>query len=102
MEKLIEPCISAVEYAMLLKIPSEEEIRKTIFEMNPLKAPGPDGMSGLFLKKFWHIARNQLIRTVQSFFRDGWMLKEMNETLITLIPKVQGAHKFGYFRPISL
>ena len=70
--------------------------------MNPLKAPGPDDMPGLFLKFFWHIVRNQLILTVQSFFRDGWLLKEMNETFITLIPKVQGAHNFGHFRPISL
>ena len=70
--------------------------------MNPLKAPGPDDMPGLFLKIFWHIVRNQLILTVQSFFRDGWLLKEMNETFITLIPKVQGAHNFGHFRPISL
>ena len=48
LEKLIEPCISAAENAMLLKIPSEEEIQRTIFEMNLLKAPGPDGMPRLF------------------------------------------------------
>ena len=102
LEKPIEPSISAAENAKLLKIPSEGEIQRTIFEMNPLKAPGLDGMPGLFFKKFWHIVRNQLILTVQNFFRDGWLLKEMNETFITLIPKVQGANNFGHFRLISL
>ena len=102
LENLIEPSIPAVENAKLLKIPLEEEIQRTIFEMNPLKALGPDGMPGLFFKNFWHIVRNQLIQIVQSFFRDGWLLKDMNKTFITLIPKVQGAYNFGHFRPISL
>ena len=46
LEKLIEPSNLAAENAKLLKIPSEEEIQRTIFEMNPLKAPGLDGMLG--------------------------------------------------------
>ena len=48
LEKLIEPSISATENAKLLKTPLEEEIQRTIFEINPLKAPGPDGTPGLF------------------------------------------------------
>ena len=102
MENLFEPSILAAENAKLLKIPSEEEIQRTISEMNPLKALEPDGMPGLFFKKFWHIVRNQLIQIVQSFFRDGWLLKDMNKTFITPIPKVQGAYNFGHFKPISL
>ena len=102
LENLIELSISAAKNTKLLKIPSEEEIQRTIFKMNPLKALGPDDMPGLFFKKFWHIVRIQLIQTVQNFFRDGWLLKDMNKTFITLIPKVQGAYNFGHFRPISL
>ena len=102
LENLIEPSISAAENEKLLKIRSEEEIQRTIFEMNPLKALGPDGMPGLFFNKFWHIVRNKLIQTVQSFFRDGWLLKDINKTFITLILNVQGANNFGHFRPISL
>jgi hypothetical protein len=39
---------------------------------------------------------------VQSFFRDGWLLSQMNHTYITLIPKRQAASNFNQFRPISL
>jgi len=102
LENLIEPSISATKNEKLLKIPLEEEIQRTIFDMNQLKAPGPDGMPRLFFKKLWHIFRKQLIQKVQSFFRDEWLLKDMNKTFIILIPKVQDASNFGHFRPISL
>jgi hypothetical protein len=45
---------------------------------------------------------NQVINVVQSFFRDGWILREFNQAFITLIPKKQGACNFSQFRPISL
>jgi hypothetical protein len=73
-----------------------------VFEMHPLKAPSPDGLPGLFFRHYWPIVGEQVVATVQSFFHDGWMLKEMNHTFITLIPKVQGACNFNQFRPISL
>lgn len=72
-----------------------------IFEMNPLKAPGPNGMPGLFYRCYWQIVDDQLVAAVQSFFIDGWLLRELNHTYITLIPKTQGAHNFNQFRPIS-
>ena len=43
-----------------------------------------------------------MVAAKQSFFREGWMLREMNQTMITLIPKNQGACNFNQFRPISL
>ena len=68
---------------------------RVVFEMHPLKAPRPDGMPGLFYTHYWSIVADQLVAAVQSFFREGWLLRELNHTYITLIPKVQGAHNFN-------
>ena len=75
-----------VENEELTGIPSAEEIKKVVFDMNPLKAPSPDGMPGLFYRHYWSTVGNQLVTAVQSFFRDGWLLRELNSTFITLIP----------------
>ncbi|KAL0307849.1 UNVERIFIED_CONTAM: hypothetical protein Sangu_3008000 [Sesamum angustifolium] len=40
-------------------------------------------------------------RAVMEFFNNGRLLKQLNTTLITLIPKVQLPTKVGDFRPIS-
>ena len=43
-----------------------------------------------------------VILAVQSFFKNGWMLKELNQTFITLILKSKGACDFNQFGSISL
>ncbi|XP_027102977.1 uncharacterized protein [Coffea arabica] len=53
---------------------SKQEISKAIFSMHPHKSPGPD----------------------------GYLLKSVNETLISLIPKTNTASSILDFRPISL
>ena len=45
---------------------------------------------------------DQLVLAIQSFFCNGWLLKDFNKTFISLIPKKKGAHNFNHFRPISL
>ena len=102
LDGLIEAAISEEENESICRVPSGEEIRKIVFEMHPLKAPGPDGLSGIFYRHYWSIVGNQVINAVQSFFRDGWMLREFNQAFITLIPKKQGACNFSQFKPISL
>jgi len=80
---MIEPCISAQENEILTSVPIAEEIWKVIFEMNPLKAPGPNGMTGLYYRRYWQIVGDQLVAVVQSFFRDGWLLQESKELIIS-------------------
>ncbi len=46
----MSPCISDAENMELACMPSPQEIKAVIWEMHPLKAPGPDGFPGLFFK----------------------------------------------------
>ena len=80
LDGLIEPCIFAQENNMLIIVPSAEDIKRVVFEMHPVKAPRPDGMPGLFYRHYWSIVGEQLVAAVQSFFREGWLLRELNHT----------------------
>ena len=78
------------------------EIFSAISDLGLNKAPGPDGMIGLFFKSYWPIVKSNVIASVQSFFRRGFMLKAFNHTNIALIPKVENPSSVNHFRPISL
>ena len=54
---------------MLITVPSTDDIKRVVFEMHPIKASGPDRMPGLFYRHYWSIVGDQLVATVQSFFR---------------------------------
>jgi hypothetical protein len=51
------------------------------------KAPGPNGMIGLFYESYWPIVKESVVNSVQSFFRGVFLLKEFNHTNIALSPK---------------
>uniref|UniRef100_A0A803NTT8 Reverse transcriptase domain-containing protein n=1 Tax=Cannabis sativa TaxID=3483 RepID=A0A803NTT8_CANSA len=86
----------------LTALPSPEEIRGAVFEMHPLKAPGPDCFSGCFYRKYWEIIGPLVIDSTQEFFRTGIMNSQVNHTFICLIPKVDHPERIDQFRPISL
>ncbi len=102
LDELFTPCISEVENNDLSKVPDLQEVGDVVWSMHPLKASGPDGLLGLFFKHYWPIVRDQVVAAVQSFFRFGSLLPQMNHTFITLIPKRIGACNFNQFRPINL
>ncbi|XP_071687999.1 uncharacterized protein [Rutidosis leptorrhynchoides] len=78
-----------------------EEIRRAIFDINDSKSPGPDGYSAAFFKQAWDIIGDDVVQAVKDFFHNGRLLKEINHTIISLIPKVQTPTKVTEFRPIS-
>lgn len=80
---------------------SEEEITKTVFAMPLNKSPGPDGYSIEFIRASWATVGSDVISAVKEFFRNGRLLKDLNNTAICLIPKSSEACKLKDYRPIS-
>ena len=80
---------------------SHEEIKKAIFSIADSKAPGPDGFSSRFFKAAWSIIGSDVCAAVSSFFESGSMLREINCTIIALVPKVPNPGSMHDYRPIS-
>ncbi|KAK4395827.1 LINE-1 retrotransposable element O protein [Sesamum angolense] len=65
------------------------------------KAPGPDGFSARFFNRAWSLIRKEITDAVLEFFHSGRLLKQINATLLVLIPNVQSPKVVADFRPIS-
>ena len=78
------------------------EVWAVLKQMAPLTAPGPDGMSPIFYKSFWHIVGEDVRTMVLQVLNLGVVPESLNSTFIALIPKVKQPRKVFDFRPISL
>ncbi|KAL5564670.1 hypothetical protein UlMin_027834 [Ulmus minor] len=59
-------------------------------------------MSALFYQKYWSIVGEEVTTACLGFLNEGLDLGSINETLITLLPKVKCPTQITEFRPISL
>ena len=60
--------VFSTDNRLLLEESLEQEIRRALFDINPDKAPGPDGMTSKLFQKFWWEMRQAIIRLVRDFF----------------------------------
>lgn len=81
--------------------PSEMEIKEAIDSLGELKAPGPDGLNGLFYKQHWTTIKEEVCSAIQAFFMQGILPEFINETQVALIPKVDKPESINQLRPIS-
>lgn len=81
---------------------THEEIGDALFQIGPLKAPGPDGFPACFFQCNWGTMKEEIISVVREFFLTGDMPDGVNDTTIVLIPKVTHPERISEFRPISL
>lgn len=79
-----------------------EEIKRALFDMDPFKAPGPDGFPAGFYQQEWQTVGISITNQALDFLNSGNMPDGLNDTLITLIPKVENPDLASQFRPISL
>lgn len=63
----------------------EEEVTRALFQMHPCKAPCLDGMSVIFLKKFWNIVMKSVTLDV---LNHGASPASLNQTFLALISKL--------------
>ena len=80
---------------------THEEIKKAMFSIDDSKAPGSDGFSLRFFKAAWSIIGSDVSEAVVSFFSSGSLLREINCTIIALVPKVPNPESIQDYRPIS-
>ncbi|GJV15630.1 putative RNA-directed DNA polymerase [Tanacetum coccineum] len=98
---LFEVCIDEQVAADMVRGVSDREIKEAMFSIGDDKAPGPDGYSAAFFKEAWSIVGTEVIKAIREFFINGKLLKELNHTIIALIPKVKTPSKVNDYRPIS-
>ena len=70
--------------------------------MAPAKAPGVDGLTAGFFQRHWNILGNDITMAILDFLNGGELPMGLNDTSITLIPKVRNPQKLSQYRPISL
>lgn len=81
---------------------SHEEIDNIVKKMPGDKAPGPDGFNGSFLKKCWHVIKEDFYDLCDKFHEGNVNLESINSSFITLVPKISRPESISDFRPITL
>jgi hypothetical protein len=105
----IEDCLGSVEGRIseemnesLVRPFVEEEVRLALFQMAPMKAPGPDGFNEGFFQKNWDVVGPEVCKAVLFSLNNATISNDLNSTFIALIPKVKNPTFVTDFRPISL
>jgi hypothetical protein len=81
-----------------------DELDKSINQANMNSAPGIDGLSNKFLKKYWRFFRTALLKYCHHCFEKNELTANFSSASIKLIPKKGEISQLNltYWRPISL
>jgi len=81
---------------------SLDEVKAAVWDCDNYKCPGPESISFGFIKQFWDMLKEDVMRFLTEFHRNGKFTKGINSTFIALTPKVDNPQQLNDFRPISL
>ncbi|KAL2934539.1 hypothetical protein RDABS01_017658 [Bienertia sinuspersici] len=95
------PLVTDAQADMLINPFSKEDVKEVLFSIPNDKAPGLDGYSSKFFKKSWAIIGEEITEAILQFFDNGKLLKQLNATTLTLIPKVIHPRYVTDYRPIA-
>ena len=86
----------------MVKLFSVEKVKIAVWDCDNYKCQVPDGITFGFIKDFWDILWDDVMRFLVEFHRNERLTKGINSTFIALIPKVESLQRLNDFRPISL
>jgi hypothetical protein len=85
----------------LIREVTDMEIKSTLFQLNPDKAPGPDGFNAKFFQLHWDIISQDISKAVRYFFKHKKFVRELNHTFLTLVSKSNNSSSLNDLRPIA-
>nr|GFB44229.1 RNA-directed DNA polymerase, eukaryota, reverse transcriptase zinc-binding domain protein [Tanacetum cinerariifolium] len=80
---------------------SNDEVKEVLFDIDNNKAPGPDGYSSQFFKDAENVIGMEFCKADKEFFILGKLFKEVNATIISLVPKISTPRRVLNYRPIA-
>lgn len=85
----VQSLVSAVPDLEELTLPFlHTEIDEIVRRMPTDKAPGPDSFNGMFMKRCWQIIKHDFHALCDEFYSRSANLECINNSFITLVPKV--------------
>ncbi|KAJ9561591.1 hypothetical protein OSB04_006751 [Centaurea solstitialis] len=100
-EDLFTRHLSIAQANHMIRRVQDDEIKDALFSIGNDKAPGSDGFSSKFFKAAWNIVGPDVLLAIHNFFYRGKLAKELNHTLLCLLPKIPNATVVSDFRPIA-
>lgn len=79
-----------------------EEVKAAVWDCRNDKAPGSDGFNFHIIKSLWDSIAADIKQFVDEFHTHGKLVRGLNTSFITLIPKRPNPLSLDEFRPISL
>jgi hypothetical protein len=81
------PCLHDSTHDLLIAPMSNDVVKKALFSIGNEKAHGFDDYSSFFFKRSWNVVGNDFCAEIKDFFVSGELLKQVNHSIITLVPK---------------
>ncbi|GJU15763.1 RNA-directed DNA polymerase, eukaryota, reverse transcriptase zinc-binding domain protein [Tanacetum coccineum] len=81
---------------------TRDEVKEAVWACGSDKAPGPDGFTFSFLKRFWDILQDDVYGYIDEFFHSSNIPIGCNSSFITLIPKIANPVDIKDYRSITL
>ncbi|XP_062093811.1 uncharacterized protein LOC133799837 [Humulus lupulus] len=85
----------------LIKLFTYQEVRSAMFSIHSVKSPDPDGYGAGLFKALWKDIGKEVSMAVLDFFDSDRIPPLLNDTIISLIPKLDQPTNASEFRPIA-
>ncbi|XP_062080395.1 uncharacterized protein LOC133785155 [Humulus lupulus] len=93
--------LTVQQQVKLIRPFNKKDVQEALFGIHSIKSPGPDGFGAGFFKGLWKEIGNDISMAVLQFFHDGVLPNDLNETVISLIPKTDSPKTAADYRPIA-
>ena len=77
----------------------ESEVLAALMDMNGDKAPGPDGFTMAFWQSCRDFVKEEILDMFKEFHEQSSFLRSLNNTVLVLLPKKEGAEDLGIIDP---